>query len=186
VRKVLFILSELSDADLDWLIQNGQRRVLPAGTVLIEEGRPIDVLYVLLDGELSVTLGALQGREIARLRAGEILGELSFLDSRPPSASVSAPVDVSVLAVSRERLTRKIEADRDFAARFYRALGIFLASRLRRSQQRLGYEGRNVLDDEMHEDELDPRVLEQVALAGARFEWMLRRLRQAPAGPAGA
>jgi bacteriocin-type transport-associated protein len=183
VRKVLFILSELADEDLDWLIQNGARRSLASGSVLIEEGRPIDVLYVLLDGELSVTLKALDGREIARLRSGEILGELSFLDSRPPSASVTALGDVTVLSVPRDRLTRKIESDSSFAARFYRALGIFLASRLRRGQQRLGYEGRNVLDDEEHEDELDPRLLDQVALAGARFEWMLKRLRAASLAP---
>jgi CRP/FNR family transcriptional regulator, cyclic AMP receptor protein len=180
LRKVLFILSELADADLDWLIQNGAKRALAKGSVLIEEGRPIDVLYVLLDGELSVTLRALEGREIARLRSGEILGELSFLDSRPPSASVTALGDVAVLSVPRARLTEKLEADPSFAARFYRALGIFLASRLRRGQQRLGYEGRNILDDDEHEDELDPRVLEQISLAGARFEWMLKRLRSAP------
>jgi hypothetical protein len=27
------------------------------------------------------------------------------------------------------------------------------------------------------EDELDPDVLEKVAMAGARFDWLLRRLR---------
>ena len=57
---------------------------------LIEEGKPLSVLYVLLDGQLSVSLAALGGKEVARLQSGEILGELSFLDSRPPTATVTA------------------------------------------------------------------------------------------------
>jgi bacteriocin-type transport-associated protein len=187
MRKVLFILSELADGDVDWMIQNGTKTVVPRGTVLIEEGRPIEVLYVVLDGQLAVSLAALGGKEIARLQSGEILGELSFLDSRPPSASVTAVEPSTLLSIPRARLTRKLEGDPAFAARFYRALGVFLASRLRRSQQRLGYESDRILDEEVeHEDELDPELLEHVALAGARFDWMLKRLREAsPDEPAG-
>jgi bacteriocin-type transport-associated protein len=181
LRKVLFILSELADADLDWMVQNGARRAVPRGTVLIREGQPISELYVLLDGSLSVTLSALQGREIARLRSGEVLGELSFLDSRPPSATVAAAEEASVLAISRERLSAKLEQDLGFAARFYRALGVFLAARLRRTQARLGYGPDDVPEQGADRgDELDPQVLGGVALAGARFDWMLRRLRGEP------
>ena len=184
MRKVLFILSELADADLDWMIQNGAKTTYPKGAVLIEEGKPISVLFVLLDGHLSVSLAALGGKEVALLRSGEILGELSFLDSRPPSATVTAADDATVLAVPRARLTTKLDEDPSFAARFYRALGVFLASRLRSTQQRLGYGGDEILDKDIeHADELDPERLNQVALAGARFDWMLQRLQSAPAGP---
>lgn len=183
MRKVLFILSELADADVDWMIQNGTQTTVPPGTVLIEEGKPLGLLYVVLEGRLSVTLAALNGKEIARLQSGEVLGELSFLDSRPPSASVLAATEATVLSIPRPRLVDKLERDAAFAARFYRALGVFLASRLRRSQQRLGYDGQGILDDDVeHEDELDPGLLENVALAGARFDWMLKRLREAPRG----
>jgi bacteriocin-type transport-associated protein len=181
MRKVLFILSELADSDLDWMVANGTRRFFAPGDVLIREGRPIEVLYVLLDGQLAVSLAALGGREIARLHSGEILGELSFLDSRPPAATVTATEPSAALCIPRTRLTEKLGGDSAFAARFYRALGVFLASRLRRSQRRLGYDQGPVLDGEVeHEDELDPALLDQVALAGARFDWMLKRLRQAP------
>jgi hypothetical protein len=43
----------------------------------------------------------------------------------------------------------------------------------------MGYGGDEILDDDVeHEDELDPELLENVALAGARFDWMMRRLRE--------
>jgi bacteriocin-type transport-associated protein len=183
MRKVLFILSELADADLDWMLQKGSRETHPAGTVLITEGKPISVLYILLDGQLSVTLSALDGKEIARLQTGEILGELSFLDSRPPTATVTALSEVTVLSIPRSALGAKLDEDAPFAARFYRALGIFLASRLRRTQQTMGYGGQEILDEDVeHEDELDPELLENVALAGARFDWMMRRLRDDSGG----
>jgi len=154
MRKVLFILSELADGDIDWMIEAGTRVTVPGGTVLIEEGKPIEVLYVVLDGQLAVSLAALEGREIARLQSGEILGELSYLDSRPPSASVTAVEPSTLLSIPRARLTEKLERDTAFAARFYRALGVFLASRLRKSQQRLGYDQEGILDDDtVHEDE---------------------------------
>jgi CRP/FNR family transcriptional regulator, cyclic AMP receptor protein len=182
MRKVLYILSELADADVDWLVENGVRQTFAKQSVLIEEGKPIPVLFVLLDGQLSVTLKALGGKEVASLRSGEVLGELSFLDSRPPSASVIATTDVAVLAISRQKLSAKIESDPSFAARFYRALGVFLASRLRRTQQRLGYGSKPNLDDDVqHEDEMTADLLGGVALAGARFDWMMRRLRSAKA-----
>jgi bacteriocin-type transport-associated protein len=179
MRKVLFVLSELADADVDWILQNGVKQTHPAGSVLIVEGEPISVLYILLEGELAVTLAALGGKEVARLHAGEILGELSFLDSRPPTATVTALSEVQVLSVPRRALSVQLEEDAPFAARFYRALGIFLASRLRRTQKTLGYGGEEILDEDIeHEDELDPELLENVALAGARFDWMMRRLRE--------
>ena len=179
MRKVLFILSELADADVDWFVDHGTRRTVQAGTVLIQEGRPLDVIYILLDGQLAVSLAALDGQTIAQLQSGEILGELSYLDSRPPSATVTAEQPSELLSISRADLTAKLEQDSQFAARFYKALGVFLASRLRKSQQRLGYDSNKILDDDVdHEDELDPDLLENVALAGARFDWMLKRLRE--------
>jgi bacteriocin-type transport-associated protein len=180
MRKVLFILSELADADVDWMVRNGTKRTLDPGTVLIREGEPIDVLFVLLDGRLEVTLRAAGGRRLALLGSGEILGELSFLDSRPPSATVTALDRASVLSIPRATLNDKLENDPPFAARFYRALGVFLASRLRRSQSRLGYGEDARVERAEPDDEIDPALLDGLALAGARFDWMLKRLRSAP------
>ena len=59
---------------------------------LIEQGVPVDSVFILLDGRLAVWLRPRHGpeREIARLNAGEIVGEMSFVDARPPSATVRA------------------------------------------------------------------------------------------------
>lgn len=177
MRKVLFILGQLSDLDIEWLITAGRKEQVSAGTTLIHEGKAIDALYIILDGLLSVTMAALGGQEIARLGAGEMVGEMSFIDARPPSATVTAAENTFVLAVPRRQLAAKLEQDPGFAARFYRALATFLSDRLRGTVSRLGYgDGQALQEDIEYADELDDNVLDNVSLAGARFEWILKRL----------
>jgi CRP-like cAMP-binding protein len=178
MRKVLYILGRLADEDIDWLTASGTRQRLKRGTVVVGEGTPIDQVYLVLDGELAVTSSRTGARELARLGSGEVVGELSFLDSRPPVATVSVASDeATVLGIPRGALSTKLEDDAPFAARFYRALGTFLAARLRSTVLELG-DGRAAGPARAEgEDELDPDLLDQLELAGARFDWMLGRLR---------
>jgi len=175
MRKVLFIFGELSDSDVEWMSDTGQVRNLQAGEPLIEAGRPVSDLSLVLRGELSVTAG---GREIARLDEGEIVGELSFLDARPPYASVLAAAASVVLSVPHAAIHARFARDPGFAARFYRSLGIFLASRLRQTVGQLGVldSDDRLAEEETSIDEIDPEVLDRSALAGHRFERLRARV----------
>jgi CRP/FNR family cyclic AMP-dependent transcriptional regulator len=175
MRKVLFILGQLSDDDVEWLGQAGVRRRFRRGEVIIQQGRRIDAMYILLDGHLSVSIAG--HGEVARLSSGEIVGEMSLIDSRPPSATATALEDCTVLAVTHRALADKLAEDTAFAARFYRALATFLSERLRGTLQRLGYGGDRGLEEEVEQEgELDDNVLDNISLAGARFDRLLKRL----------
>jgi CRP-like cAMP-binding protein len=175
MRKVLYLLGQLSDADVDWLIAHGRKQRLAAGAALIRERQPIDVLYVLLDGSLEVS-GSGLGNAAIRLGRGEVVGEMSFIESRLPSASVSAAEPSTVLIVPRQDLASRLESDTGFAARFYRALALVLSHRLRNTERRLSAgRGRPPAEDD-DEDELDGQVLDRVHLAGRRFDHVLQRL----------
>ena len=178
MRKALFILGDLADNDLDWLVAVAKKQDLREGSVLVREGVPSEHVYVLLGGRLSVRVDAHKHEEINVLHPGEFIGELSFLDSRPPSATVVAAVDSTVAAISRDELSVKLERDTAFAARFYRALGVFLAHRLRRQTARAAAPGNSdhLSDEVSAEDEIDPELLDSVALAATRFEWFQKRL----------
>ncbi len=177
MRKVLFILGQLSDGDMEWMLSTGRKEPVPRGNVLIREGKAIENVYIVLDGKFSVTVKALGEREVARLGSGEILGEMSFVDARPPSATVTALEDSIVFSLPRGELKEKLDRDTGFAARFYRALAVFLSDRLRSTVSRLGYgEGAGLDEDLEYEDELDATVLDAVHLAGSRFDRMLKRL----------
>jgi CRP-like cAMP-binding protein len=167
MRKVLYIFGQLTDADVEWLAKQGRRRRLPSKSVLINEGVPVDTLYIVLEGELAVVHGT-QRREIARLGAGEIVGEMSFIDLRPPSATVLAATDVVVFSISKPVLEQGLEDNVAFAARFYKAVATFLSDRVRKATASV--------DGSSDADELDDAVLDNIDRAGARFNDLSRQL----------
>ncbi len=177
MRKVLFLFGQLNDDDVEWLLAAGARRAIAAGEVLIQQGRPADAVFIVLAGRLAVWLQPRYGaeREIARLNAGEIVGEMSFVDSRPPSATVRALEDSTVFAVPKPVLAAKLAADQGFAVRFYRALAIYLSTTVRERHRMLGA-GPAEEPEEGEADELDEEVLDGVYLAGERFDRMVKRV----------
>jgi len=180
MRKVLYILGQLDDLDVSWIARNGQRRALSSGAVLVRERVPCQSVYILIDGEMSVDIDGL-GR-VATLGSGEMIGELSFVDSAPPSATVTALTQCVVLDISKQALAAQLGRDDGFAKRFYQAIALFLADRLRGTVRRMGYGAASTLDtDEVLADELDEKLLDTVSLAGDRFDRLMRTLASAKA-----
>lgn len=175
MQKVLLILGELSDDDIDWIIATGHRKEIGQGQILIHEGQPVDALYLVLEGRLGVSVAALGGEQIACLISGDMVGEMSFVDARPPSATVTTLEPCLVLAIARDRLAERLDLDVGFASRFYRALAMLLSNRLRVTVQHLGSDR----DEAVHvsSENLSDNDSENIALARVRFDWMLRRLR---------
>ena len=181
MKRVVFILGVLDDDDVDWLIEAGQRQELQPGQVLIREGEPCEHLYLILDGGLEVSVAALSAQPIAHLATGEVVGEMSFVDSQPPSATVSALEPSIVLAISCSQLRHKLQQDIWFASRFYRALAILLSSRLRSTVKHLqGEHWRPVAS--LNEAGLD-EMNDMLSIGGIRFDWMLKRLRDVNSNP---
>lgn len=177
MKKILFILGELSDSDLDWFFYVGRKEKIAAGTPLIQEGYQVDTLYILLAGKLSVTIDKL-GKEIAQLDSGEVVGEISFLDARPPVATVRALQDSLIFSVPKHQLQQKLAADPAFAARFYRAIALFMADRMRNTVALLGY-GDDVEFESPFQiaRDLSPTVVEHLPMARHRLETLVKRLR---------
>jgi CRP/FNR family transcriptional regulator, cyclic AMP receptor protein len=177
MKKILFMLSELTDQDLDWLLYVGRKEQLAAGSTLIQEGFAVDTLYIVLNGILSVTIDAI-GKEIARLDSGEIVGEISFLDARPPMATVRAVTDSLVFSIPRHQLLKKMAEDPEFAAHFYRSIALFMADRLRSTVALLGYEANFPPESPFHlSRDLSPTILERLPIARHRLSNLIKRLR---------
>ncbi|MEG3850808.1 cyclic nucleotide-binding domain-containing protein [Microcoleus sp. herbarium7] len=126
MSKILVILGELSDRDIDWMIANGARTLVPPGTTLITEGKPLDALYIILDGTLRVSVSSLADKELGTITSGEVLGEMSFVDGRLPSASIATIEECLILSIPRRLVAEKLEQDVLFSLRFYRAITKFL------------------------------------------------------------
>jgi CRP/FNR family cyclic AMP-dependent transcriptional regulator len=68
--------------------------LLKKDEILLKEGEKSNQLYWLLQGEL-VVVKKLQNHEVVlnQIKEGELVGELSFLDQKPRSATVRAVTD---------------------------------------------------------------------------------------------
>lgn len=172
MKKVLYFMGELTDSDVVWLVEHGIRESMDEGEVLIRKGVDINAMYIVLEGELTVNTEA----QTVSLGVGEIVGEMSLVDERPPSATVEVATDSTLLAIPRGSLQNKLDTDEGFAARFYRAIAIFLSSRLRGTVTRYGYGDASLDEDVMEDDEMDPRMLDRMYLAGVRFDRVLKQL----------
>jgi CRP/FNR family transcriptional regulator, cyclic AMP receptor protein len=168
LKKVLYFLGLLDDRDVDWLVRAGVKRTVPSGTVIIREGEASPSLFFILKGEFSVT-SAWSLHELARVGAGEILGEISLVDDRPPSATVTALAESVIGDIPIDALERQIAKDHAFGARFYKAIAVTLADRLRARQS-------GVAGDHEAEIEVAPHLLDIISMAGNRFADMQRRV----------
>lgn len=176
MKNSLLLLGEFSDQDMDWLQQVGKQVQVAANEVVVKEGQPIESLYILLKGRLEVkaSLGGEEPRlcRIARLTAGEIIGEMSFVDHRPPSATVIAETDSVLLAIPSQLLAQKADQDVAFGRRFYRGLAYCLSNRLRLmnvSLPQAGIEVSGKLPSEM----INPDVETHLDAARARLELLM-------------
>ena len=174
MRKVLYVLGQLSDMDVEWMVRAGTRRYVHDGEIIVEEGQHIPSLYIIISGQLIVEVAGVG--QVMPLQSGDIVGEMSFVDSAPTSATVKAQGGVMVLELSKQDVEAKIAGDADFGLRFYRAMAMFLADRLRTVLHLKAGGGTTLGSDAVQEDELDAKLLDSVSLAGDRFDRMMREL----------
>lgn len=175
MKKVLYILGLLADRDIDWMTSTGERQELQPGHVLVREGEMFGAISIIISGKMGVSV---RGKSVAEIGMGEVMGEISLLDSRPPSATVTVLEPTVILAITFHDLKAKLASDTAFAARVYQALGVFLAQRLRRNNLQLTIGDSKQIDQDMEEmDEIDPELLEQLTLAGNRFKMIMDKLK---------
>ena len=75
--------------------------------------------------------------ELARLRRGDIFGEVSFVDNEPTSASVIPGTDAEILVIDVDVIQSLLLGDPTFGRRFFHSIAITLARRLRETNPRV-------------------------------------------------
>jgi len=99
-------------------------KVFKAGTTIFTEGTPGDVMYVVLDGEVEVSVG---GKVIEVMKPGDLFGEMALIDFSPRSATALAKSDCRLAAIDEKRFVETVYETPFFAVHVMRVL----ASRLR-------------------------------------------------------
>ena len=130
VEEVLLAWHRLTTEDRQWLLERGEQKEFFEKDILIEEGKTIDSIYILINGSLAVSINS---RKLAEIPEGEVVGEISFIRKSEASATVKAQETSLVWSIPGDLLTEKIETDANFGCRFYHALSNILADRLAQS-----------------------------------------------------
>jgi CRP-like cAMP-binding protein len=94
------------------LIRRFDGHEIAAGTVVIREGDAGQGLFVVLSGEVEVSKHQAGGGEVAlaRLRAGDVFGEMSLLTNQPTSATVTTARPSTILFLARDYFQRLVQA----------------------------------------------------------------------------
>ena len=92
----IWLFSGCSQAELRRIRRALTEVTVPAGTLLVEEGTPGLLFFVVVDGKAAVQRG---GRTVGTLGPGDQFGELSLLDREPRSASVVSDTDMDLLVL---------------------------------------------------------------------------------------
>ena len=93
------IFANTSDFSLLSLASITDEVHVAAGETFIRKGDMENCMYLIVHGNVRVHD---EGREIARLGEGEIIGEMSLLDPAPRSASITAIEDSDLFRIEKD------------------------------------------------------------------------------------
>ncbi|MCX6045743.1 MAG: cyclic nucleotide-binding domain-containing protein [Chloroflexi bacterium] len=131
-------LSGFTAEDITWISMQGSEQLFAAGTVIIREGEKPAALFIMLAGLVGVEIASVGKQQLGQIGPGELLGETSFIENRPASATILALENSQLLVLPHLILTEKLAQDNAFAARFYRTCALIASRRLRERLELLG------------------------------------------------
>lgn len=114
-------------------------RKFGAGEAVMRIGETGDCMYVVIDGELAISVPGEDGKrvDLGTISRGDVVGEVAlFVGQR--TADVDAVTDVELLRLTERSLERLRRRYPRIAAQVQRNLSLILAKRLASTTQRLG------------------------------------------------
>jgi small-conductance mechanosensitive channel/CRP-like cAMP-binding protein len=111
-------------AALDGLARQVVVRLVPAGTVVVEQDEPGQSMFVVVEGDLRVHVPDADGtlREAGYLRAGDFFGEMSLLTGEKRSATVRAIGDAVLYEIAKDHIATLLDAHPEIAATLTRTV----------------------------------------------------------------
>jgi CRP-like cAMP-binding protein len=105
--KSIWLFSGCSASELRKIRSSLDELVVPAGKILVEEGRIGLEFFLIVSGAATVTRN---GKKVATLGPGGYFGELALLDRRPRSATVVSDTEMDVLVLSQRQFNSVLQA----------------------------------------------------------------------------
>ena len=128
------LFSKIDHTKLKLLAFTSENLIHEDGQFLFKEGEPGDAAYIVLKGKVSVFIETEKGSvEVAQLKRGDVVGEISILCDVPRTASVKAVESVQTLKVTKDTFIHLLTEFPEIAIEIMREL----ASRLNKTNIQL-------------------------------------------------
>lgn len=118
------LFAGLNKKQLQLIAKSADEITLASGTVLVDQGQTGREAFLVLDGKVGIKRN---GRKVATLGPGSIVGELALLDHGPRTATAVCETDCTVLVVDRRNFLSIVESSHTLTSRLLE----YLASRIR-------------------------------------------------------
>ena len=127
-----------TEGERDRIESIGEVKRMAAGSFLIRAGEIDSTLFAVEEGTLEI-IGIDHGvqKVFATVAAGDVIGEVSFIDDSPRSVSVRASSETTVRAWDKRTLSEALAFDPQLLAKFAVAMSELLVERLRDVSRRV-------------------------------------------------
>jgi len=100
------LFSGCTNKELVRIAKSGDEVKMTAGTLLADQGQTGREAFIVVDGTVSVKRN---GRKVATLGSGAIVGELSLLDHGPRTATVTCETDATIFVIAQRHFLAVID-----------------------------------------------------------------------------
>ena len=118
------LFTGLADADIRELMAVARKRTFRSGEIIFHRDDPGQVLYIIKEGKVKISLISPDGQEISLVvfGKGECFGEFAILDGLPRSADASALERVECYTLQRSDFHKAIMKNPQIAIQVMEAL----------------------------------------------------------------
>ena len=131
------LLSGLSEVDKKNVLDLCKRRSVGPRTVIVSQGSVGRDMFIVVSGSLKVSVLSDEGKEISFvvLRRGDYFGELSLIDGRRRSATVTAIAASELLVLGHSEYQQLLQRQPHTATQLLTQMLLTLANRLRATDE---------------------------------------------------
>ncbi|HTO99182.1 MAG TPA: cyclic nucleotide-binding domain-containing protein [Myxococcales bacterium] len=138
--KQVFIFKDVPENVLELVAKAAEEVSASAGETILASGQSPNAIFVIRNGTVRLTSDA---RDVAPVLfgSGETLGEVPFLDGGPAGLNAVALERADLLVIRKQKLEAILAGNPEAGFRFYQAIAVSLAIRVRRVVKMLAFSG---------------------------------------------
>lgn len=121
------IFKSFSPLEFAKLMRVGKWLNIEQGATLITEKQETTFVYLIYNGQVSIIIG---GKEVAKLKDGAFIGEMSFITGNPPSATAKTITPSRLIAWRKDELRDLLHRNPAMESTMHATLGADLSKKL--------------------------------------------------------